>query len=87
MLLYVCTQRFTPNRPYTGLSYRTPTADKARLCLLPDNRCFTKHRLSGLNNRKHFGQFPGSSAAVIPMTAIPPRRAHGTLQPFGMKVS
>ena len=29
----------------------------------------------------------GSSAAVIAMTAIPPRRAHGTLQPFGMKVS
>ena len=55
--------------------------------LPPDGRCFTKHRLSGLNNRKRCRRFPGSSAAVIAMTAIPPRRAHGTLQPFGMKVS
>ena len=48
---------------------------------------FRKHRLSGLNNRKRCRRFSGGSAAVIAMTAIPPRRAHGTLQPFGMKVS
>lgn len=48
---------------------------------------FHKTWLSGLNNRKRCRRFPGSSAAVIAMTAIPPRRAHGTLQPFGMKVS
>ena len=55
--------------------------------LPPDGWCLAEHRLSGLNNRKRCRRFPGSSAAVIAMTAIPPRRAHGTLQPFGMKVS
>ena len=76
------------SRPHSNTQYCYGQAAKTfDFSLPPDGRCFTKHRLSGLNNRKRYRRFPGSSAAVIAMTAIPPRRAHGTLQPSGMKVS
>ena len=75
VLLYVCTQHFTQNRSIGDSRIAPQTADKPRLCLLPDGWCLAEHRLSGLNNRKRCRWFPGSSAAVIAMTAIPPRES------------
>ena len=76
VLLYVCTQHFTQNVSIGDSRIAPPKRQTkhAFVCCRMAG-CLAEHRLSGLNNRKRCRWFPGSSAAVIAMTAIPPRES------------